>query len=503
MRGYNRTSCTVLGLGEQCYVSGLGIEHGLYGIILGNHNQVGLDDNALANYIADCAEAGVLMAGDSNIVSGNVIGINSFGQLSPCQFGVFVSGIRNVIGGIHAGEGNLISGNDIGIAAYTLGGFTGILGNFIGTNYNATLVAPNRVGIDNIGPNTYIGSNDQAGANVISGNTESGVLIGTMASNVVVQHNFIGTNPQGNIALPNRDGITLGPGSTNCEVHDNLISDNTNNGILISGIQGPQLESDDHLIAGNVIRYNGNAGIALSGAANNNIIGSSLSNDFPLNEIQNNGVAGIVTQSGLGVPTGNTIRKNKIYENNTSGIRILAGQNNIPPPVLLTYVALDQTTATVTGTHPSIGARIDFYLGDPDQADNYEGREWLGEATVNASGHFSEIIPICACDSIVATATDAQGNTSEFSDGLGLTMTAVNDPAGLSSPLIATPNPFDQSTVIHFTLQHAGMVDLRIRNASGKNVETLNHDFLLPGKYNLTWSAGQYPAGVYYYTLTV
>jgi hypothetical protein len=56
---------------------------------------------------------------------------------------------------------------------------------------------PNRVGIDCIGPNTTIGGITTQERNVISGNTEEGVLIGVQASDNAILGNHIGVDISG------------------------------------------------------------------------------------------------------------------------------------------------------------------------------------------------------------------------------------------------------------------------------------------------------------------
>ncbi len=269
---------------------------------------------------------------------------------------------------------------------YTLAGSTYIHGNLIGTDSSGTLAVGNRIGIDNIGPNVFIGTNTPAGMNVISGNTESGILMGTMAEGNFILGNHIGTDRSGSLEIPNRDGITLGPGTFNSLIKNNLISYNTQNGILISGIPDPQLESDFHVIEGNEILLNGNAGILLAGAAHYNTIGSSLTGIFEPNQIKFNGMAGVVMVNSFTSPQQNTIRRNSFQDNSNIGIQILAGQGNIQPPVLMTFTDPGQGIVTITGSHSLAGAVIDIYAGDANQLHVYEGLQWVGEGLVDVNG---------------------------------------------------------------------------------------------------------------------
>ncbi len=492
----------IFGIGNGTLISGLTLNNALIGIIVGgNHNRIGVDNPDAANYITGMTQNGILVAGDSNEITGNVIGLDILGHPESNPFGVFITGRHNTIGGTRPGEGNIISGNDKGIGVYTTEDSTFIFGNKIGTSLNGTQAAPNRIGIDNIGPNLIIGNNKPDGRNVISGNTETGVLFGIYASSDYVLGNNIGTDSSGALSIPNRDGITLGPGTDTCIISKNLIKHNAQNGILISGINTPQLITRYNLISGNTIQENGNAGIAITGTSTDNVIGSSLTQSFDPNEISYNGQVGIVLAPGSGDPQRNTIRENISLDNTSYGIRIISGQGGIQPPVFESYTD-NGSTAIVLGTHNLAGAIIDLYAGDVNQANRLEGIEWIGSGPVDANGQFSIQISSCICDSIVATATDAIGNTSEFSDGLG-TVTSVGDQPDLKISARAYPNPFNEMTTIEYELDQADDISLNIYDITGHKIETLRRAHQQSGIYQTRWNATTNLPGFYYYQLKV
>jgi hypothetical protein len=145
------------------------------------------------------------------------------------------------------------------------------------------------------------------------------------------------------------------------------------------------------------------------------------------------------------------------------------------------------------------GATIDLYAGDSNQANRLEGIEWLGSGPVDVNGFFSILISSCICDSLVATATDPLGNTSQFSDGVG-TITSVRDVPVLDK-VSAFPNPFYQEVTIHVTLQESEKIKLEIYDVMGKKVESLVDEHLLAGKYQFNWSPENASAGIYYFSL--
>lgn len=497
----------IFAIENQVTIYGLTLKNAGYGIIIGgNENLIGTVTSD-KNRITNMSEAGILIAGDQNRIVGNWIGLYLGGAASGSKYGIFITGKENVIGGNGPDQGNVISGNDIGIGVYIVDSLGNdrnyIKGNFIGTDASGTQAIPNRVGIDNIGPNLSIGGLTIQDANVISGNSESGILLGLDADDILIGGNRIGVDINGTLPIPNRDGITLGPGTLNTIVEQNFIARNTQNGILISGITAPMLDTKNNIIRGNTIFSNGNAGIAITGTAEDNIIGSSLSQNYSPNEIESNGASGVLIAPGFANPERNTIRKNSFQDNGFLGIQIAGGQGNIQSPVLASYDDPGQGFATVTGTHPLAGAVIDFYAGDANPLHNYEGVEWLGSGGVNATGHFSVLIPTCFCDTIVATATDMIGNTSEFSEGLAVIITAVADPPSKTSEVMIIPNPFHTETIIHFYLHQAENVRLNVYDMTGKEIKSIVNDHLQEGEYQFSWTPTDQSSGMYYYQFII
>ena len=502
---YGGSSNSILmGLGEGVTITGLGFANGLIGLVLaGDNNLIGTSqDPVYSNYFHNFSQNGIFIAGNDNKVYGNRIGIAYDNSPIGNGFGIFITGTNNLIGGPVPLDGNIISGNDIGIGVYTIEGTNYIQGNKIGTDSTGTIAVPNRVGIDNIGPNLEIGKDEFTGGNVISGNTESGILMGVDAEGCYIVGNNIGTDPSGKIAVPNRDGITFGPGSTTNTVYRNKISYNTQNGVLISGFPQPELETTYTLLEGNEIFLNGNAGVALVGAAYDNVIGSFINEFAEPNDIRFNGTAAVALIPQFANPERNTIRRNIMQDNTLLGIYIQAGQGGIQPPVLQTYVDPGGGSVTVTGNHSLAGAVIDFYDGDKNQNGSYEGFTWIGETITDASGNFSASFPSCNCDTIVATATDALKNTSEFSDGIGI-ITSIEDHPNQLQLSIAYPNPFDQAVTIRFILHESDNVQLDIYDVMGKKVKSLVDDHLVAGDYRFHWVPENESDGMYYYKLAL
>jgi agmatine/peptidylarginine deiminase len=63
------------------------------------------------------------------------------------------------------------------------------------------------------------------------------------------------------------------------------------------------------------------------------------------------------------------------------------------------------------------------------------------------------------------------------------------------------PNPFTGSTTIHYQLPETTNVKLEVLNTFGTNVSTLVNAGQDEGAYNVTFNAGDYPAGIYYFRI--
>jgi len=64
-----------------------------------------------------------------------------------------------------------------------------------------------------------------------------------------------------------------------------------------------------------------------------------------------------------------------------------------------------------------------------------------------------------------------------------------------------SPNPFNPTTDIAFSVGLDAQTTLEIYNAVGEKVATLVNQYLQPGKYTVTWDASAQPSGLYYYKL--
>lgn len=345
------------------------------------------------NIISGNSNAGVLISGDSsgesidNIIQGNYIGTNAAGSAPiPNGFaGVFIfNATKTTIGGSATGAGNLISGNGYGVRLSNSARENSVQGNLIGTTSTGRSPLGNqRSGVSVTAPNNVIGGTTAGARNIIAGNNSSGVeLTGSGATGNTVQGNYIGTAINGVDALGNA-------------AHGILITDVANKNI-IGGIT-PQVA--------NTIAYNGGTGISISRGVNNTLRG---------NRIMQNGGLGI--DLGEAGPTANDTGDLDQGANQLMNApALLQNVTNLAPGVSGTFNG--SADATIT---------IDLYAnGACDSSGFGEGERWIGSKTVttdsNGNALFSFELPNDLAEpGVAATATDQDGNTSEFSPCLAL-----------------------------------------------------------------------------------
>ncbi|MBC8422446.1 MAG: right-handed parallel beta-helix repeat-containing protein, partial [Chloroflexi bacterium] len=417
---------------------------------------------------------------DNNVVIGNFIGTNVSGT---AELGSTDDGVRleygsehNIVGGATAGERNIISGNgrdgvDIGGAHNNL-----IIGNYIGTDVSGTAALGNAergIGINNAGQGLATTLN-VIERNLISGNGCNGIdLYGMDTVSNTVRGNLIGTDAAGTSALENGcQGIWFGGGAHHNTVGGstpqdrNVISGN-NWGV---GIEGA--ETTNNTVTGNFIGLdisgtaalgNNNAGVVFYGGSQRNIIG-------PDNTIAYNGTNGVVIYGSACLR--NTITHNSIYSNTGLGIDLRSGANdNIVAPVVISF---NTTTGDASGT-ACAGCTIEVFSDNDD-----EGRWYEGTTTADGAGNWSFNKGSAFTGANVhATATNADGNTSEFGrKPMTLYVDASNDTGWEDGSAM---HPFN-------TLEEAMEVDAdgdTVLVAQGTYIEniTIDREITLEGGY--------------------
>lgn len=261
----------------------------------------------------------------------------------------------------------------------------------------------------------------------------------------VVEDSLIGTDPTGQIPMPNGgDGIHIS-------------------------------QMPSNLIEGNVIANNAAVGVSVEGSA----------------------------------ATGNLIHANSIVGNGGLGIALTNSGNNLEPaPSLTSPAVLNVTDLTVTGSvhgGNNVDLKIDFYGNHScDASGSGEGETYLGsmDVTTDGSGNasFTATVPadLSANDVVTATATDAGGNTSAFSACASITETSPPNqspvanagpdqtvPAGslvtLNGSGSSDPDNGPGSLTFHWTQLSGPVVTL-----TGANTATPSFTASAPGSYVFT-----------------
>ena len=332
-----------------------------------------------------------------------------------------------------------------------LGGTNILQSNYLGTDPTGTIALPNRsdgIFLDR-SPSNAIGGGG-VGANVISGNTRNGITLSLAATTGnLLLGNFIGTDPSGNTAVGNGDGVAIfdAPANLVGVAGRNVISGNRLSGITISGVDAHSNIVANNLIganaAGSAALPNGTAGVIVTSSASDNFIGA-------VGGVNANIIA-FNAQSGVRVITGinNSIRGNAMFQNGQLGIDLgIAGvtpndtgdadgngNNQQNFPVLTAAPGGVQGTLNST---PNTAFVVELFGNTAcDASGRGEGATFLTAVAVATDGTGNATIPfvtVAAGQVVTSTATDADNNTSEFSncvEAVGApTLTAVTPGSG-------------------------------------------------------------------------
>ena len=461
------------------------------------NNVIGGTAPGAGNLISGNSRA-IFASGTGTIIQGNLVGTDVTGTIRlPNSSGISAFGENILVGGQTAAARNIISGNNS--EGISIGGTGTVLqGNYIGTDITGTVALNNGTGV--LASNSaLIGGTVAAARNVIGGNQFSNVQLGFNSnpnSGVTVQGNYIGTDVTGTLALsPNAIGVAISNGQHlvggTTAGAGNVISGN-NRGVIIGGTSsGPGNVVQGNLIGLNALGTgpvpNTAEGISISDSVNN-IIGGPQAGAG--NKIAFNGSQGVVVFFG----SGNSIRGNSIFSNGTLGIDLGGdgvtvndtndsdvGANQLQNFPVLTSVQSNGGNTTIQGTLKSSSNtifQIDFYSSAAlDASGNGEGAQFFGTTSVTTDGNGDATINVTIGQSlasghaITATATDPNGNTSEFSAG--------DETAARGSA---------QFSVSTFTLiEDIGLATITVRRVGG-SAGTLTVDFATA---DITAIAGQ------------
>ncbi len=260
----------------------------------------------------------------NNIVQGNYIGTKIDGLTAlPNSLGIQIDGsgsTGNVIGGTAMGAGNVISGNtQNGLQMSGAAANNRVEGNIVGLKADGSAALPNSNGISlfELANNNVIGGTTAGAGNIISGNTNSGVIFNDGANANRIEGNKIGTDATGAIDLGNGlNGVRILQGG----ILANVTTSNIVGGTTVS--------------ARNIISGNNSGGVYITGTTttNNTIAGNYIGSQADGNGYLPNGVFGVRIESPNNTVGGATIAHRNVISgqipSSDIGVQILNSATN-------------------------------------------------------------------------------------------------------------------------------------------------------------------------------
>ncbi len=342
-----------------------------------------LISGGFANGVVLGAIATPVVGTSGNVVQNNIIGLKPNGDPLPnLGHGIDVNlgGADNLIGGTDPGTANVVSGNsgsgiEVSHGAETAG--NQIVGNRIGTNLD--------------------GTGGPAGAR----NGQANIHIEDGVVDTLIAHNVIGTTPR----LGLDGGIKIDR-SFDTRIEHNRIGMTEGGTAISNGPYGVQVETGSVgtvVGPGNVIAGNLN-GVRIQDDATQNTTVTA-------NQIFSNEGLGIdISAEGIGLGTVNP---------NDPG-DVDGGPNG-----RLNFPVLTEGSPTLVKGTACAGCLVEIFEADstdtsPDLRTSYgEGKTFLASSTADGDGNVVVTLPTSAFDrTLTATATDGNGNTSEFARNL-------------------------------------------------------------------------------------
>lgn len=387
--------------------------------------------------------SGLWFDSDDNIIEGNFLGTDPSGTNSMgSPNGVVISGgAGNRVGGLTPAGRNIVGGNQAGIFLQGTTAKNEVVGNFVGLGPDGMTPVPNVWGVYlHYCNDVQVGGVTPAARNVISGNA-NGCTVNQFGTNVI-QGNFVGTDVTGTQARGNITGIALNEAANNLvggtsSGAGNLISGNRGQGVVAEGLLGTNnlivgnligtdvtggntlgnadygvfLGSSGNLVGGteagarNVITGSGFVGVAVysMNATNNAILGNSIFGNRLAIDL------GMISPADLG-PTPNDAGDADGNANHYQNFPEITSVERVGRNLNVEYKV---DSAAANSAYPMT---VEFFIADAIG----QGRTLIYRTTYSTPQALAQItfkpsVLPASSEQIVATATDANGNTSEFS----------------------------------------------------------------------------------------
>ena len=539
--GDNLLTTNVIGLNEARTVARPN-EKGV--LVFSDNNLIGGNDLIFANVIAGNTSDGIALGFGSNASSSNTVQYNYIG--TDADRGVFGQniGLRVANGSDNTIDGNVVGFNAGGIFVDQEARSTEITRNYVGVTPNGFDIGNTKEGItDAAEPSTaaggtQIGLASPGTSNYISNNAD-GVLVNGQFT--TVQNNFIGTEGANSDA-----GIRLDRDPSNVSIgvagFGNEIVFNTNGGIVVEsgtdiGIQGNYIgETASGSLLGNDsdgIQIAPITGDIVSGVTIGYPVSAAIPEaNAPLegglgNRIRNNTLDG-VRVAGEGTVENVSVRGNIIASNGGIGIDLGpdgatandfgdtdTGVNNLQntPEIDQSQTTFNTSTGDVevryrvdcNTTDCAYDLTVDFYRVDSEASG--EGETYIGTDTYpeGSASSFRNVaftppsdVSVSTSDFIVGVATDADGNSSEFTGTprqLPVELSALSARA-TGNTVVLTWKTLSESGNDRFEVEQKGPGASGFRpigtvDGAGTTTETTDYRFTI----------GDLPAGVHTFRL--
>jgi CSLREA domain-containing protein len=438
------------------------LANGGVGVHIQNPGFITVGEPGAGNVVSGNAGVGIELDSPAanDVVDSNYVGTTADGTaaLGNAGVGIEVNATSNA-----TIQNNIVAANLTGIQLANAG-TAQVMRNFVGTNAKGTAALGNLGdGIDvTASPGLVIGGSGTGNRNVVSGNGGTGIFVAS--DGVLVLGNFVGTDVTGTVALGNQQFGVRVQGNSNTVVN-NQISGNAQGGILLDGngagnqIRGNRIGTDASGLNG---IGNGGAGVNIQ-QASNTVVGGTTPG--AANTIAFNTDQGVFVQAG----NHNHITGNAIFGNGGLGIdlnvaaALPAGGNDKQPGPFVTSAVLANNGVTISG---SLGASVNTSydiecFANTSLGGASEGRIYLGTATVmtdgSGEGTFTAQFPLPAVkiQSVTATATAPNGDTSQFSnEGLALPPAFTYNQATKVLTISGTTFLFTQTTTANGATLH-------------------------------------------------
>lgn len=127
------------------------------------------------------------------------------------------------------------------------------------------------------------------------------------------------------------------------------------------------------------------------------------------------------------------------------------------------------------------------------------GDTWIEQRTFN----YKDLFAVCFPDSINGWAVGDSGTIFHTING-GVTFIEEEQIVNLPTEFLLLqnhPNPFNNSSVINYSIPKTSQVTLKIFSTLGEEIETLVNEEKPSGTYDITFNDANLPSGVYFYRL--